>query len=168
MFINLRHTKTSYLWFWYKKKPISSVSCEITIFLPQFSSIGNFVYRPNGEMVALLSGSTYGLKSKFHLFNYLECLTWLYDRKKLFVINDKLCKWHCTIVASIEVLAHGGGREVSASGSETSDSSLTPASAIIYNAYSSSDQRVWLETSVSNSMPTSAIIYDAYTSIIKK
>ena len=34
-------------------------------------------------------------------------------------------------------LAHGGGRVVSASGSETSVSSSTPASAIIYDAYTS-------------------------------
>ena len=33
--------------------------------------------------------------------------------------------------------AHGGGRVVSASGSETSVSSLTPTSAIIYDAYTS-------------------------------
>ena len=33
--------------------------------------------------------------------------------------------------------AHGGGRVVSASGSETSVSSSTPASAIIYDAYTS-------------------------------
>ena len=32
---------------------------------------------------------------------------------------------------------HGGGRVVSASGSETSVSSSTPASAIIYDAYTS-------------------------------
>ena len=35
------------------------------------------------------------------------------------------------------VKAHGGGRVVSMSGSETSVSSSTPASAIIYDAYTS-------------------------------
>ena len=34
-------------------------------------------------------------------------------------------------------IAHGGGRVVSASGSETSVSSSTPTSAIIYDAYTS-------------------------------
>ena len=48
------------------------------------------------------------------------------------------------------------GKVVSASGSETSVSSSTPASAIIYDAYTSS------------STPTSVINYDACTSIIKK
>ena len=33
------------------------------------------------------------------------------------------------------VTAHGGGRVVSASGSKTRDSSSTPASAVIYDAY---------------------------------
>ena len=44
---------------------------------------------------------------------------------------------------------HGGGRVVSASGSETSVSSSAPASTIIYDAYTSIikkklSQRVWL------------------------
>ena len=38
-------------------------------------------------------------------------------------------------VLNAEVIAHGGGRVVSASGSETSVSSPTPSSAIIYTAY---------------------------------
>ena len=37
----------------------------------------------------------------------------------------------------VEWSAHGGGRVVSASGSETSVSGSTPASAIIYDAYTS-------------------------------
>ena len=36
-----------------------------------------------------------------------------------------------------EIYAHGGGRVVSASGSETSGSNSTPTSAIIYDVYTS-------------------------------
>ena len=43
-------------------------------------------------------------------------------------------KWACGQPDSV---AHGGGRVVSASGSKTSVSGSTPASAIIYDAYTS-------------------------------
>ena len=47
---------------------------------------------------------------------------------------------HHSLAGAYEIfqpIAHGGGRVVSASGSETSISSSTPASAIIYDAYTS-------------------------------
>ena len=43
----------------------------------------------------------------------------------------------CEITVKCLSSAHGGGRVVSVSGSETSVSSSTPASAIIYDAYTS-------------------------------
>ena len=68
-------------------------------------------------------------------------------------IKKKKWKWSSvsssTPARSIIYDAHGGGRMVSASGSETSVSNSMPASAIIYDAYTS-------------------IIYDACTSTIKK
>ena len=42
---------------------------------------------------------------------------------------------HRTLFSDYSNQAHGGGRVVSASGSETSVSSSTPTSAIIYDAY---------------------------------
>ena len=42
---------------------------------------------------------------------------------------------------SYAVCAHGGGRVVSASGSETNVSGSTPASVIIYDAYTSYNKK---------------------------
>ena len=45
--------------------------------------------------------------------------------------------WKTSMIVCFITAAHGGGRVVRVSGSETSVSSSTPASAIIYDAYTS-------------------------------
>ena len=56
---------------------------------------------------------------------------------QLFVTSNLLINFALFVMKKNLISAHGGGRVVSASGSETSVSSSTPTSANIYDEYTS-------------------------------